>query len=406
MSGSDERAPFPAPVPIAGVPEPVGRLAFARAVRDAFLTSWVHGGLLSCAENVARLSGADESGDWKAQASELVAGMRREADRNPSGYVRALDKPPQIARGVKASTERKGLSQGKKEASTERKGLSQGKKEASTGRKGLYPGGRPRPWDAWSSSSSSSDGDGPPAAESSVDYSSGDEEPARGDKKDAAAVDLYRRLLDRGRFAEALLAGARLAGRSGRGREDVWTWALQAARVAAEDAEDDGEPPAKALERVRFAEAVASVDMACLRRASGRPELSRRSSTQHSFSDSPPTRRVTPANAAGFESALAAVLAVCSGCLPVRRGWRSALDATRAISEAYESALYSVPMRSSSTHREGLVSDGPYRESGRGARAKVVVVPGAWTDRKGGRRSSAGATAGATAGAYVLRVSH
>jgi hypothetical protein len=367
MSGADASVPAPVPVPIADVPDPVGRVAFARAARDAFLTSWAHGGLLSCAENVARLAGAGEPGDWKALASELAVGMRREADRNPSGYVRTLEKPPHIARGIGASTEPKGLPSGKKGASTEPKGIPSGKKGASTELKGLPPGGRRRPWDAWSSSSS--DGDDSVLEEAAADYPSGDEEPPRVDKEYAGAVDLYRHLLSRGRFPEALLAGVRLAGRSGRGREDAWAWALQAARLAAEDAEDDGEPPAKALERVRFAEAVASVDMAFFRRGSGASESSR----------SRPARKVTPVNAAGFESALAAVLSVCSGCLPVRRGWRSALDATRAISEAYESALCSVPMRSSSTRRDGLVSTVPD-----GARAKVVVVPGPGAGRKGG----------------------
>lgn len=385
---------------------------FAREAREAFLTSWVHGGLLSCAETVARLAdpgsrGRDKSGAWKDLADELVSGMRREELRNPDGYRRIVAKPLQIAPAAKAPNGRgkllteekkaspvpKGFSPDEKEASPVLKGTSPEEKRASTDCKELFtvktkaspvpketppvPKGtqpkveaarrRKKPWESWSLSSSEDDGDdvdNGDHAEDAKDARADDgAESADEDgnavaetgeaAEDRSAVELYRSLLAKGRYPDALLAGCRLAQRSARGREAAWAWAVQASRLAAEDAEDDGEDPGKAWERVRFAEAVARVDMAGSRRATA----------------------ATAAAAAGFESALAAVLAVCSGDLAVRRGWRSSIDAARALSDAYEAALDAVPRRADPVWAgEATGSRGP-RRGNRSPRTKTLVIP-------------------------------
>jgi hypothetical protein len=142
--------------------------------------------------------------------------------------------------------------------------------------------------------------------------------------------------------------------------------AVQAARLSAEDAEDDGEDAAKAWMRFRFAEAVARI---------ASPRCGSRRSPA-----------ATAATAAEFDSALAAVLAVCSGGLPVRRGWRSSVDAAREISDAYDAALGAVPRRADLAvtacakgdrepkGRTGSNSGSPRRPE---PRYRTIVVPGA-----------------------------
>lgn len=151
---------------------------------------------------------------------------------------------------------------------------------------------RKKPWDDWPPDDEPPDGS-PPGATAPAD----------------AASRLLSSLLAAGRYEEALLSGCRMA--AGGGRDAAWAETLGHARRVFRP----GDRTASYVERL--AEVATSAPWRGAR-------------------DSP-----------AFESALAAALAVCSGALPVRRGWRR----SRERRDRYEEALNTVYRRSEAERR-------------------------------------------------------
>lgn len=162
---------------------------------------------------------------------------------------------------------------------------------------------RARPWDDWSSSGSSAGSSEGPSTE-------------------GAGIALFGTLMDRGRYQEALLAACRIAssaaGRAEAGRcravEKIWSRALEDATRLCDPADADAVR--------RFVEATYDTLASVSKGAKGYGA------------------------SRGFESSLAAVLAVCSGDLVVTRGWRSSAREAEESEAAYMAALYTVCRRS------------------------------------------------------------
>ncbi len=290
----------------------LGRLD--RQARDAFLLSGCHLGLLSAAEAAAELC---LGGDRPALRRELAAGLGGAEPAAPALAKAAEVRPPgpfpEAPGPFPAAPGPFPAAPGPFPAAPGPP-AAPGAPQGQTRRK-------KKPWDDWPPDDDMLGAPGGPG-------SATDAAPPAG-----AAARLLASLLADGRYEEALLSGCRLAAGGGRGA--AWAEAVAHARLVF----GPGGRGAAYVERLADVESSA-------------PWRGARSS---------------PA----FESALAAALAVCSGALPVRRGWRR----SRERRDRYEEALNTVSRRSEAERVRDPPAAAPEPRGGRACHVTVVVAP-------------------------------